>query len=124
MTNKWKVAVWTAIGLAILVIAWLVFRPKELRVLTGAVLQLDPVPGRQLPIANAEVTLADGLSTGSATSDPTGLFRLRLRPGARIAQMVTVLLKHPGYRPMAIGEYVHDRPHLSGMGPHYQADRA
>ena len=117
MTNKWKVAVWTAIGLAILVIAWLVFRPKELRVLTGAVLQLDPVPGRQLPIANAEVTLADGLSTGSATSDPTGLFRLRLRPGVRIGQMVTVRLNHPGYRPMAIDEYVQDRPYVIRMVP-------
>src|SRR6266850_1082993 len=117
MTDKRKVADWIGIGLAILVIAWLIFRPKELTVLTGAVLQLDPAPGRQLPIANAEITLADGLSLGAAMSDPTGLFHLRLRPGVRIGQMVTLHLNHPDYRPMAIAEYVQDRLYVVRMVP-------
>jgi len=95
----------------------MVFRPKELRVLTGAVLQLDPAPGRQLPIASAEITLADGLSMGAATSDPTGLFHLRLRPGVRIGQMVRLRLNHPAYRPMAIDEYVQDRLYVIRMVP-------
>lgn len=117
MTGMRKVAIWTAVGLAILGIAWLVFRPKELKVLTGAVLQLDPEPGRQLPVAGAEITLADGLSVGTAISDATGLFHLRLRSGVRVGQMVTLRLSHPKYRPIAIAEYVQDRLYVIRLVP-------
>src|SRR6202034_4924955 len=54
--------------------------------LTGAVIRQDNDPRKELPIANVEISAADGLVEVSSRSDSSGFFRLALRPGVLLGQ--------------------------------------
>ena len=99
-------------------------KPKDMKSITGAVLRQDSDLGKQLPIANAQILLGDHFSDGAATSDSAGRFQLRLRPGVHVGQMVTLRLRHPGYRPMDLSEYLLDRLYIIRMVPVDQSDDA
>lgn len=119
MTDKQK-AVWAAVCalVALLALGGIgLFRSQELRSISGAVLQLNPDPGKQLPIANVEVSLGDNLSAGTATSDAAGFFRLTLRPGVRVGQAATIRLRQPDYRPLDFPEYLQDRLYVLRLVP-------
>src|SRR5580704_17904504 len=90
-----KPAVWAAAGATAVVMAAAVYgvsTATELKFITGAVLRQDPDLGRQLPVANAEISLGDELSNGVARTDSSCLFHLRLRSGLHIGRMVTLSL--------------------------------
>jgi hypothetical protein len=115
-----RAAVWGGGCLAVAVMAITVYgvsKARELKLITGAVLRQDPDRGKQLPIANAEVSLGDDLSDGVAITDSNGLFHLKLRNGVHIGEMVTLLLRHPDYRPMKVSEYLVDRLYVLRMIP-------
>ncbi len=96
-------------------------KPKELQSITGAVLRQDSDLGKQLPIAKAQISLGD-LSNGVVTSDSAGRFQLILRPGVRVGQLATLGVRHPGYRPMDLSEYLLDRLYIIRMVPISQGD--
>jgi hypothetical protein len=115
-----KPAVWATTGAAALILAltvYLVSKPKDINSITGAVLRQDSDLGKQLPIANAQISLGDNLADGVATSDSAGRFQLRLRPGVRVGQTIQLRLLHPGYRPMELSEYLLDRLYIVRMVP-------
>ena len=120
MLTSRKKAVWAiagAVGLILALSVYLASKPKDLHSITGAVLRQDPDLGKQLPIAKAQISLGDDLSNGSVSSDSTGRFQLHLRPGVRVGQLATLRVRHPGYRPMDLSEYLLDRLYIIRMVP-------
>jgi len=94
-------------------------RPKEVKTLTGVVLRFNQDPGKQLPIADAQIT-AEGGNPGlnaRTASGPSGLFTIKLKPGIRVGEMFTLGFRHPDYRPMSITEYAQDRLYVIRMIP-------
>ena len=115
-----KPAVWATACAIVVILALSVYfasKPKDLQSITGAVLRQDPDLGKQLPIAKAQISLGDERSYGVVSSDSAGRFQLMLRPGVRIGQMVTLRVRHPGYRPMDFSEYLLDRLYVIRMVP-------
>ncbi len=111
---------WTTVGTGALIVflaTYLLSKPKEMSSITGAVLRQDSDLGKQLPIPNAQVSLGDDLSDGTAISDSAGKFQLKLRPGVRVGEAVKLRLRHPGYRPMDISESLLDRLYIIRMVP-------
>ena len=94
-----------------------VLRMGDVKLLTGAVLRYDTDPGKQLPIANAHVSLKEGLSEKAATSNGSGLFRLRVKDGIQRGDSVILEVRHPDYQPVDTIEHVADRPYLIRMIP-------
>jgi len=115
-----KSAVWPITGAVAVVLALTLYfasKPKDLKSITGAVLRQDTELGKQLPIANAQISLVGDLADGVATSDSSGRFEVRLRPGVRVGQMARLRISHPGYRPMDLPEYLLDRLYIIRMVP-------
>jgi len=113
-----KSAVWPITGAVAVVLALTLYfasKPKDLKSITGAVLRQDTELGKQLPIANAQISLVGDLADGVATSDSSGRFEVRLRPGVRVGQMARLRISHPGYRPMDLPEYLLDRLYIIRM---------
>lgn len=120
MFTRRKTALWAAIAIAVAIgtfTAIRAFRHRALNAITGAVLRSDPDLGKQIPIANAQVFLGDGLSSGVATTTPAGLFHLKLRPGVHIGETATLHVRHPEYHPMDLNEQVSDELYVLRMAP-------
>ncbi len=113
-----------AVGVILAFSVYFASKPKDLRSITGAVLRQDPDFGKQLPIANAQISLGDHLSDSAVSSDSAGRFQLMLRSGVRVGQMATLRVRHPGYRPMDLSEYLLDRLYIVRMVPINQGSDA
>jgi hypothetical protein len=70
---------------------------EELSLVTGAVLADDSELQKQRPIDEARVSAVAGVSTGTAVSDESGLFRLTLDPAISPEQPITITVEHPDY---------------------------
>ena len=118
MSRKQKLAIW--IGIALIVTgattygAW---RTRRITSLTGAVLRQDSNAGKQLPVANVEVSISDGSTAGAAKSDSAGLFQLKLHQRVHKGETMTLHLRHPDYVPMDIPEIAADRLFVVRMTP-------
>jgi len=115
-----KPAVWVATAIAVLALVVALFvrsKPSELKEIAGAILRQDSDLGKQFPVANAQVFLDDGLSDGAAMSDSAGFFKLKLRPGVHIGQMVTLQVRNPDYRPLTVSEFLTDRLYVIRITP-------
>jgi hypothetical protein len=137
MSINRKVLLWVMIGFtAVLagIVAYRLRKGKALISISGAVLQQDADLGKQLPIANADVSLghASGedpdddprydLSIGSATTDSAGLFHLKLQPDVYIGQMATLRVSHPNYQPTNVPIDLEDHLYIVRMAPIKSSD--
>jgi hypothetical protein len=106
-------------GLALVgaALAMLVLSKSEPLTLQGAVTRLDADAKKQLPIANVQITAANGAASGITESDNTGFFRIRLRPGVKLGQSITLQFRHPGYQPLDVTETLARRLYLAHMSP-------
>ncbi len=68
----------------------------------GAVLRQDADPRQQSPIANARITVEDGLASADGLSDATGYFHILLLPSLRPGQAVTLVFRHAGFEPLRL----------------------
>ena len=123
MTRTKKLTIWLA-GAVILGAAaatwWFAWRKRtslKPLVISGVVLQQNSDPQKQLPIANAQITVSGGQSRTQGLSDSTGLFRLTLRPGIEPTQLVTVAITHPRYKPVTFEEDQKSRLYVARMEP-------
>jgi hypothetical protein len=73
------------------------WRPISLQ---GAVIQQDADPRKELPIANVEVSAANGMAQGDSKSDSSGYFQLTLRRVVKPGQTVALTFTHPGFTPL------------------------
>jgi hypothetical protein len=88
-------------GAVVAALVWRFSKPQTITV-TGAVIRQDPEPGKQVPIADVDITAARGLAVHGARSDASGFFRLTLRPGVKPGQQVTLEFKHSDYQALAL----------------------
>ncbi len=118
MTNKEKLAIWIAVALVVSgAVAYGAWRTRRVTSLTGAVLRQDANPGKQLPVANVDVSISDGSTAGVAKTDSAGLFQLKLRQRVHKGERMTLHLRHPDYVPLDIPEVVADRLFVIRMMP-------
>jgi hypothetical protein len=89
-------------------------RPVSLR---GAVTVQDSDARKELPIADVEVTAANGLKTVTARSDASGFFRITLPIGLRRGHAVTLQFRHPGYLPLDLKEFASDKLYIAHLMP-------
>src|SRR5579863_4254710 len=109
-----------AAALAIIVVTLTTRRARsgEGDAITGVVLRWNPDPRDQLPIAGAQIIADRGTSEESAaTSDASGLFRIRLHAGLREDEAVTLHVRHRDYAPVELSVSPSDRLMVIHMSP-------
>lgn len=121
MTHRQKIAVAVA-GIVILAAAsatLLLIRIKSAQPvsLKGAVLRQDADANKESPLADVEITAANGLASGNAKSDSSGFYSLTLRKGIRRGVPITLRFRHPDYQPLELKQYVGDNLYIAHMVP-------
>jgi hypothetical protein len=119
---KWKVAGWVALVAVLagaIVTARRVYMKKKLPSISlrGAVIRQDADLRKEIPIADVEISAANGLAPSDCRSDSSGFFRLTLRAGVAPGQPVTLLFQHPEYKPLGVNEIAGDKLIVARMVP-------
>ena len=112
-------ALWCGIavlGAALISLLTLRERAKPVT-LTGVVIRQDSDPRKQEPIPGVEIAAAGGLALQGGQSDSSGFFHLTLPSGIKPHQPVTLLFRHPDYKPLTQIERAGDMLMLSGCRP-------
>jgi len=86
-------------------------------VLQGAVLERNPDPRKQSPVAGVEVTASTASASNAVQTDSLGYFRLPLRRWVRSGQPVHLEFRHPGYQPLSLDATVSDLLYVVDMAP-------
>jgi hypothetical protein len=120
MSRSRKSAVWIVV--AVTVAATIVLIVKRVRAgrvttITGAVLADDADPRNQRPIPNAEIIIGDGSTGIRGKSDPSGFFRLSLRPAIYPGELLKLSLRHSDYKPLEISKPAGNEIHVLRMKP-------
>jgi hypothetical protein len=90
--------------------------------MVGAVIQQNEDTRKQSPIADVQVMAADDAATGTVKTNPSGYFKLVLRPEARLGQAITVQFRNPNYQPLDLKTVVANRPYVIHMVPLHPED--
>ena len=121
MTDRRTILLWNLAAVAVLMaMAVLVihrfrfFRPI---VIQGAVMANSSDSNKELPIADVQIIVADGLAQYPTKSDASGLFRIALRPGVRRGHAITLQFRHPNYESLDRHDYVGDQLYVTRMKP-------
>jgi hypothetical protein len=124
MTPRRRLAIWITpiLAVAVLVAAILMYvRIRAVRrrpiLLMGIVLVQDADPRKQLPIADTQVSLGDGLALGEARSAMSGVFTLPLKREIKAGTLITLRLRHSDYQPLELKEVVSDKIIVARMAP-------
>lgn len=126
MSRRQKIALW--VGIAVLgatLISLIAFHEKRKPItLTGVVIRQDSDARKQEPISGVEIAAAGGQALHGSQSDSSGLFHLHLQPGLRANQPVTLLFRHPDYKPLTVTEPAGDLLYVVRMSPILRAASA
>jgi len=120
MSKGKKVAIWIFGVLVCLGVVAGIFVPRRHSrpvVLRGAVTVWDPDTRKQLHIADAQITEANGFAGGPATSDPMGLFTLKLQTPIRRGHPIALLIRHPSYQPLQLQDVASDKLYVVRLKP-------
>jgi hypothetical protein len=120
MRVRRKTAILAAVVAALAAILALVLvRSFKLRpmILQGAVIKRDADPNKEQPIADVDVTVANGLASYAGRSDATGFFRVALPRGIRAGEPLTLTFRHSGYEPLQISEPAGNSLYIARMAP-------
>lgn len=74
-------------------------------------------PGKQLPIANVEVSADSELSPHPSTSNNSGLFVLQLRKRIRRGHRIVLHFQHPQYHSLDLDGFVQDKLYVVYLVP-------
>jgi len=129
-----KVVIWTiagivaAAGAGALAIKMHQWRQRSITI-HGAVIRRDTDTRKQLPIADAEVTASDGVTSVSTRSDATGYFKLAYSRILWPGKTVYLSFRHPDYKPLDLklqaGLHVTTRIlYVEALEPVAQADQS
>ena len=119
MQKKAKVSLWIifavlcAVGVTFLVI----HRLRNPVTITGAVTIKDTDSRKELPIADVEITVADGAAEAPTKSDASGFFVLKLKKWIRKGRPVTLKFRHPNYQPLDLQEVADNKLYIAHMVP-------
>ncbi len=118
--SKGKTAtIWMFVGLGIVAVALvaILLHRRQPVTLRGAVLQQDPDPNKQLPIADVQILAINELGSGSSKSDALGFFSLKLPKGLRRRQQVLLQFRRKDYQPLDLNDFVGDKLYVARMVP-------
>lgn len=115
IAGKTTAAALTVLGIVILAIVLL--HRRQPVTLTGAVLQQDHDPNKQLPLGDVEITAINALGSGHAVSNAAGFFTLTLPKGLRRRQQVLLQFRRKDYRPLDWNDYIGDKVYVARMEP-------
>lgn len=120
MTRANKIEVWSALLVAVLMIAAILalirWQKQKTISLQGAVLIEDADPRKQQPIAGVEVSAGD-LAMSDARTDSSGLFVLKLRKPIRRGYAIVLNFRHPQYHPLVVNEFVGNKLYVVHLVP-------
>jgi hypothetical protein len=119
MQRRDKIVLAIAIAVALTATIYGLNRMRSIRSLSGAVLRDDHSPRNEFPIPNAQVTVGNDPAEGSARSNSTGYFQVKLRRGIRRGETLTLHLRHPDYRPLDMTAIAADRLYVIRLTPAY-----
>jgi hypothetical protein len=107
------------IGLCGVLLGALIHRHRMHRpmILMGAVIKQVSDTKDQSPIANVAVSAENGLAASDSSSNFSGGFGLRLRPGVKRGQTITLTFRHPDFKPFDLREAVSDKLYIVRMLP-------
>ena len=103
--NRRMVGIWTSVAVlggaafATLVVNIHRWAPRYVTI-EGAVVREDEDPSRELPIADAEVTASDNVTSVITRSDASGHFKLRFKEGISLGRALDLRFRHPDYHPL------------------------
>ncbi len=117
MNRRHKIALGAGIAILTLVSLLMLLKKEQPITLTGAVISQDADPKKQEPITDVEITAANGLALHDSKSDSSGLFHLSLRPGLKRGQPITLMFRHPNYKPLDLNQPVEDMLYVVRMSP-------
>jgi hypothetical protein len=123
MTLRRKLVIWIALIVGfcgVLPAALIMIRQRRMHrpiILWGAVIKQDSDPKNQSPIANVNVSAENGLAANDSSSNFSGAFGLRLRPGVERGQTITLTFRHPDFKPFDLKEVVSDKLYVIRMLP-------
>jgi hypothetical protein len=92
------------------------FRRHALTITGAVTIQSDDVR-KELPIANVEITVVDGLAPAPAKTNLSGFFALPLLKHVRHGAAITLQFRHPGYQPLDLHQIVSDKLYIVHMKP-------
>jgi len=100
-----KVLLWVIAGIVVAaVVAVFVLRHHEWgpgsMIIRGAVIRRDTDTRKQLPIADALVTVSDGERSASTESDASGYFELKLPRVVWLGRTLNLNIQHVNYEPL------------------------
>ncbi len=107
------IAVAVSVGIAF----YLQWRAHRSTSLQGAIVVQDADVRKRIPISGVEVSEVNGLAIEPVKSDSSGFFLMKLLRGMRRGHAVTLLFKHPNYRPLELHEYIGDQLYVIQMVP-------
>jgi hypothetical protein len=124
MDHRWKIAT-IAGGIAafcvILIVAVLFIRSRRIKqrpyTIQGAIIKHNVDTKRESPIADVEISAANGLAAHDTKSDFSGFFRLTLAPQVEPGQSVELSFSHPDYLPAKLQAAVGDHLYVVEMAP-------
>lgn len=85
--------------------------------ISGAVIVKDRDTHKEMPIADAVITVENDLAPKPAKSDSSGFFALRLFKRVLRGQKIKLTFRHPGYEPLDLIETVSDKLYIAHMVP-------
>lgn len=107
----------TGVGIVIAILAVVLLHRRQPVTLTGAVLQEDSDPNKQLPLSDVQITAINALGSGHAVSNSSGFFNLTLPKGLRRRQQVLLQFRRKDYQPLDLNDYIGDKVYIARMVP-------
>jgi hypothetical protein len=83
----------------------------------GAVLRRDSDPVKQLPVADAELTVTGDLPVQAVRSDATGYFNIRLRRRMSRGLPITIHVRHSDYQPLDLRDIASNKLYIVHLTP-------
>jgi hypothetical protein len=120
MNKDTTISPWVIVAVAVGVIVTGALVRHQLRkplTLTGAVTVQDADVRKQLPIADVEITAANGFGEAPARSDSSGFFSLKLSRSVKKGQTVILGFRHPDYQPLDLREIADDKLYIVHLVP-------
>ncbi|HET6176699.1 MAG TPA: carboxypeptidase-like regulatory domain-containing protein [Candidatus Sulfotelmatobacter sp.] len=118
MKLKGKYWLWIVLAGVLATAGFFVYRyERRPLTITGAVTIEDADFRKQLPIADAEVFVDNGLAAAPVRSNSSGFFSLRLFKKVRRGQPITLRFRHPGYQPLDLKDTAADKLYIAQMVP-------
>jgi len=119
MQKKARLSLWIVLSLVCAAgIAYLiVHRLRHPITISGAVTIEDTDAHKELPIADVDITVANGAAEAPAKSDASGFFNIKLKKWIRKGRPIILKFRHPNYQPLDLSEVADGKLYVARLVP-------